>query len=439
MTPEEEALATVDGMKSLRLEGKEMRANVIQVLTGASVDRTIEGASTLTLDFYDDERTLLQSGLLDTRVTTQLDKYSFELVQVRKSGHHVTAVFEDLAVAALRRHRDPMKVAPGKFTHVDFAKRLVAEEKWIKFHVPKGVKAPKSRVALTRGTPRTKGQKAEKESTWDALGRNAEDRGWRRFIRGKNTLWYTPETILFEAEPKLVFEEFSNGVDYIDFDFDAGKPAASLTIGVRAKRWAAPVGTTVRVRKLGPADGKWLVKKISRSLFDLNATVTLEKPLPTLPEPKPAPKPKPMSGEGSSSGKSGEGRTVSTGSSSSSGYVWPCRGSITSGFGYRGSYFHGGIDIAVPTGTPVGSVKAGTVIAAGWMGGDSYGNAVYVDHGGTISRYAHLSKITCTRGQHVDRGEQIGLSGSTGNSTGPHLHLEIRPGDTPRNPLEFLP
>ncbi|MEU6325678.1 M23 family metallopeptidase [Streptomyces sp. NPDC047049] len=104
-------------------------------------------------------------------------------------------------------------------------------------------------------------------------------------------------------------------------------------------------------------------------------------------------------------------------------------------FGIAGSHWshkHSGQDFVVPTGTAVKAVHKGTVIKAGpWGGGDgpAYGNAIVIQHdNGTYTQYAHLSQIQVRVGQQVGAGQQIGLSGSTGNSTGPHLHFEVRTG-----------
>ncbi|MEO3752933.1 M23 family metallopeptidase [Streptomyces sp. B6B3] len=106
---------------------------------------------------------------------------------------------------------------------------------------------------------------------------------------------------------------------------------------------------------------------------------------------------------------------------------------------------HSGQDFAVPTGTPVDSVHGGTVVKAGGNGagdGPAYGNAVVIDHGdGTYSQYAHLSDLEVSVGENVSTGEQIALSGDTGNSTGPHLHFEIRTSPdygTAVDPMDFL-
>jgi murein DD-endopeptidase MepM/ murein hydrolase activator NlpD len=123
---------------------------------------------------------------------------------------------------------------------------------------------------------------------------------------------------------------------------------------------------------------------------------------------------------------------------------WPVRGYITDGFGNRrnpfgGSGFevHAGLDIATNHGTAIESTADGIVIFAGVFGG--YGNVVVVDHGyGITSRYGHMSKIDVAVGQHVTRGKVIGAVGSTGRSTAPHCHYEVRLHDRPVNPLNYL-
>jgi murein DD-endopeptidase MepM/ murein hydrolase activator NlpD len=126
------------------------------------------------------------------------------------------------------------------------------------------------------------------------------------------------------------------------------------------------------------------------------------------------------------------------GGSSAAGLIWPIRGTVTSGFGYRWGRLHAGIDIAAPTGTPIHAAKAGQVIFAGTMSG--YGNAVIVDHGGGFSTlYAHQSRLGSSKGQVVNQGDVIGYVGSTGHSTGPHLHFETRVNGSARDPRPYLP
>ena len=119
------------------------------------------------------------------------------------------------------------------------------------------------------------------------------------------------------------------------------------------------------------------------------------------------------------------------------GFVWPVAGPVTSGFGVRWGRMHEGIDIAVPSGTPVRAAAAGTVIEAGWVSG--YGNLVVVDHGnGIATAYAHNSAFAAAAGRQVAQGEVIAYSGSTGHSTGPHVHFEVRVGGAAVDPLGYL-
>ena len=121
---------------------------------------------------------------------------------------------------------------------------------------------------------------------------------------------------------------------------------------------------------------------------------------------------------------------------SSSGLIWPVNGPITSGFGMRWGTMHEGIDIGVPCGTPIHAAASGTVIYSGWA--DGYGNFVVIDHGnGLATAYGHQSAIYVSGGS-VSQGQTIGAVGSTGHSTGCHLHFEVRVNGTPVDPLGYL-
>jgi murein DD-endopeptidase MepM/ murein hydrolase activator NlpD len=123
--------------------------------------------------------------------------------------------------------------------------------------------------------------------------------------------------------------------------------------------------------------------------------------------------------------------------SGSGAVAWPVSGPVTSGFGIRWGRMHEGIDIAVAEGTPVRAAAAGTVIYAGWLGG--YGNLVVVDHGNGLSTaYAHNSSLGVGVGQSVAAGEIVSYSGNTGNSTGPHVHFEVRVNGSAVDPLGYL-
>jgi len=129
---------------------------------------------------------------------------------------------------------------------------------------------------------------------------------------------------------------------------------------------------------------------------------------------------------------------ASRSSLSAAGMIWPVMGRITSRFGPRWGTIHQGLDIAAPTGTEIVAARAGRVVLAGWWGG--YGKCVLIYHGnGMHTLYAHASRLLVAQGDRVVQGEGIAKIGSTGNSTGPHLHFEVRINDDFRDPLHFLP
>ncbi len=125
-------------------------------------------------------------------------------------------------------------------------------------------------------------------------------------------------------------------------------------------------------------------------------------------------------------------------------FIWPLQGRLTAFFGstrhpfLRRGYSHTGLDIANSNGTPIKAADSGEILFSGWW--DGYGKAVIIDHGKSISTvYGHMSRIYVEVGQKIKKGEVIGLVGSTGFSTGPHLHFEVRRDGVPKNPLSWLP
>jgi len=134
------------------------------------------------------------------------------------------------------------------------------------------------------------------------------------------------------------------------------------------------------------------------------------------------------------------GSTDSSGSepAPSSGFAWPVSGPITSPFGMRWGTLHPGIDIGVPSGTPVHAAASGTVIWCGWMSG--YGNLVMIDHhNGLATLYGHNTSVAVSCNQQVSQGQVVSYSGCTGFCTGPHVHFEVRLHGTPVDPLGYLP
>lgn len=139
------------------------------------------------------------------------------------------------------------------------------------------------------------------------------------------------------------------------------------------------------------------------------------------------------SGGGAPAGQGGTGQ-----------FMWPCNGPITSYYGWRThpifgtTKYHSGMDIAVDSGTPIHAADSGTIVYSGWLGG--YGNCVMIDHGGgLVTLYAHNSALNVGEGQYVSKGTVVAYAGSTGYSTGPHCHFEVRLHGELTEPLNYLP
>lgn len=136
--------------------------------------------------------------------------------------------------------------------------------------------------------------------------------------------------------------------------------------------------------------------------------------------------------------------TTGSGSGHSTGrMIWPLRGEITSEYGWRThpifgtSKYHSGLDIGGDYGLPIVAADGGVVVYAGWISG--YGNAVIIDHGGGLSTlYGHNDSLAVSEGQNVSQGQLIAYCGSTGYSTGPHCHFEVREDGSPVNPYNYL-
>ena len=122
---------------------------------------------------------------------------------------------------------------------------------------------------------------------------------------------------------------------------------------------------------------------------------------------------------------------------SAAGLIWPVNGPVTSPFGWRWGRLHAGIDIGVPSGTPIHASASGTVVIAGWVSG--YGNYTCIDHGGGLATcYGHQSSFATSVGARVSQGQVIGYTGCTGHCFGPHLHFEVRINGNPVDPLGYL-
>jgi len=281
-----DVLKQFNAPEKLVLEGKTMTADVVGHVLDCTAERSLDGAPTITLTVHDSSHKLLRSGLLADRTSVVLDGIGFELVSVRKNGDTLSLIFEDMVATALRRRTEPRKVNAGAMTHVDFVKLLVNEESWIEVATWPAL-AGVSKTELARGNPGDDTPSDNPESSWAAIERLARERGWRRWVRdGK--LWYLPDAFLLLGDPLYKIKDgYQPGVQSVDFDFDIGKPVATITVMALIERWGVPIGEIVEITEMGPANGKWIVHSISRSAFSTEARITLVKGNPLLPEPEP--------------------------------------------------------------------------------------------------------------------------------------------------------
>lgn len=135
-----------------------------------------------------------------------------------------------------------------------------------------------------RGKPKERKKHREKEDSWTCMQRLADQVQWRCF-EVSGSIYYMSEPWLFRSAPRAFLTEDTDGVDWIDYDYDIGQRNAQITLSAHLDRWAAAPGTVVEIEVADVANGRWIVNDIDRSLFDTHATVTLKKPLPILPEP----------------------------------------------------------------------------------------------------------------------------------------------------------
>lgn len=260
------------------------QANLREALTGATLTRTMTGASTLQLTVRDPERALVRSELLAHRTTATVDPITFVLVQVRKAGSQLTATFEDQAVHRLRQRKGLIVAAAGSTTRAAFAKRLFDDAGVDSLVAP----GPTAREQLSRGDEK----KPDDEDSWTALRRLADQVHWRCFSLGRIGV-FAPDSWLAQGRilgpggsAPFELREHTGGVGDIDFDVDEGKPADTATAAITAaRRWQLPPGAPARIRDLGAADGAWLIERVSGSLFSDQWQVSLTRRREPLPEP----------------------------------------------------------------------------------------------------------------------------------------------------------
>lgn len=222
-------------------------------------------------------------------------------------------------------------------------------------------------------------------------------------------------------------------------DVDAAGPTPRRAVAIPAVLLLAGTLAMVGLAAPGSSDGDGTVRitaaASTTSIVSLSATAS--KRLDLLDGPRPAAAAAPAKKAAPARATRARTRTVAKSKPvEKARYCRPNGGGVSSGYGQRWGRMHKGVDFNGSYGSPIRAVAAGRVVSAGYDGG--YGNLVTVRHSdGTVTAYAHMSRIL-VRGGRVDACDTLGYVGSTGNSTGPHLHFEVRVGGGTRSPLPWL-
>jgi hypothetical protein len=273
-------LMTVEGFD------KPVGAFAGDLLVACTMTRSMTQASTIALTFADPTRQLMTSPLLNQAVTISVGCYPdlrFTLVQVQKSKDQITAGFEDALINKLRGIKGPWSVGPGAMDRVAFVRHMLYDVGTeIDVIGPADGATPKSLVPLTRGTAQD-----PNEDTWACITRLAQDVGYRAFSDG-HSIWFAPDDWLMNHRPLFPVAEFTDLCDYVDFDYDAGKPVSTATIFGYSTTWSGPIGAGLYLSNMAAANGStYLVSEISRDLFHTPVTVKVVANGPSLPEPTP--------------------------------------------------------------------------------------------------------------------------------------------------------
>lgn len=280
------------------------------------------------------------------------------------------------------------------------------------------------------------------ESTWACCKRLLDEVRWRMFVR-EGVIVIASDPALMRGAPSLIVKEGSEPLEgKLNFRWHKALRVAEMDGRMYVRRWQADPGETVDVDGMPAIDRRWLIAstRVSLARGDRLGDLSFRAPQQPLKEPAPevAEQPTAESSNGDPAPKGSVGERPGV-------WIWPTEvQTITSDFGPRtapipgASTYHDGLDIGAPSGANVRAVDGGTVKMAGPNGG--YGNYVSIDHGeGGLTFYAHMAAVLVRGGQRVAKGAIVGRVGSTGNSSGPHLHFGYHVNGQPRDPMSRLP
>lgn len=440
------ALFRVSRIKEVEIADAGMRADVAEAVTSAQVSMSTSQNTQLTLHIEDPRLKLLGDDLIRVGVRARWRDLDLSVAAVETAaGAGQGEIIVKLRSRHVRRLKDRQgRLVMRNVSPTDFVRR---EADWAGLTVVAQPTERRDQVARDYEDDDEEAAASEPPSSWTTF---------RRLAREEGFVLFEAAGVLYFAKPSWLKERGADNpvsAHYLTTDEER------RTMGVPACRRSIDdpghVETTVelpytRVDELRPGytltllqvptfEGRYLIDDVS---FDLASAehVTVRAATPDDPEPRPPEQDVDHDESGEPAPSTSGGEQTSRSSGAGSGWRWPMRGRISSRFGDRrpGGRSHAGLDIAAPTGTPIVAAKPGVVTHAGSAGG--YGLAVYISHGGGVSsRYAHMSRVAVSNGRRVAAGQTIGYCGSTGQSTGPHLHFEIRHGRNAQNPTRFLP
>lgn len=283
-------------------------------VTSARLETTLTGSSSFTMTLMDPEWRWTTSPFFTARSTLTLDGLTYTLAAANRRGPRLEAVFEPWLVAALRQVTTTKKARRGpKMSRARFMADMVTEIPGATVTAPEmNLRQP---VAKPEQAGRTKpyefrrGEPGSRESSWDAMQRLSEEVGWRCFEHA-GVIWIASDDWL-TAQPPIAVVTPAAGflAGDLEFDWDTGMPAASMTVPCLAGRWAAPPGGLVAVTKCGAANGAWLVQTVTREIGSSVVRVELTRWRPRLPEPAPETDQPDSQGSPAAGGGGGNGGT----------------------------------------------------------------------------------------------------------------------------------
>lgn len=298
------------------LVGRTISADLRGIITDATLERTIDGASTLALTVHDRERRLLRSGVLHRGAVLSVDGLRFVLARPEKQGHTFALTFEDEHIWSLRQRTDQRKARRSStMTRARFlaetaatlrrpAIRVWAPERDVvqeiarsdaagstgtaqpyEFSIGQAPSTSAAGAEATQVAPApTQAEAESQEDWWSGMRRLADEVQWRLFVVA-GVLHYGSDEAILAQSTRWQIAEGTDGVEEIDWTLDEGLRADEAAVRCLAERWAAPPGSVVRIVGQGPADGLWIVASIRRSLSSVQTEVGLVRPREPLPEP----------------------------------------------------------------------------------------------------------------------------------------------------------